>query len=211
MATNKYFNPSFYSKPQQDLLSSLMKECVQQQGYDVHYMPREIVNMDYLFGEDVASNFTDAIEIEAYIKTFEGHGGEHDIVTKFGLDIRDDMTIQIHQGRFKEEITSKYPNIVRPREGDLVFFALDKGASIFEIVYAENEIPFYQLGEIYLYDIRMKRFVFSGEQIDTAIPEIDKSTNSTEATAMIISDNANVQTEVANIIDNSELNPFVDF
>lgn len=186
MAINPYFYTSFYSKPQQNLLSSLMKEAIQQQGYDVYYMPREIVNLDYLFGEDVSSRFMNAIQIEAYIKTFEGHGGEQDVISKFGLDIRDEMVLQIHQGRFREEITSQYPNVVRPREGDLIFFGLDRGISIFEISYVENEIPFYQLGEQYLYDIKMKRFVYSGEHIETGNQDIDIIMNYGATTKLVL-------------------------
>lgn len=189
MATNPYFFASYKGNAEQDLVSSLMQEAIQQQGYDVHYIPREFANLDYLFGEDTNSDFTDAIEIEAYIKDFAGYKGNKELITKFGLDIGDDLTIQIHQDRFHEEVSSKYPNITRPKEGDLIYFGLDTH-SIFEISYVEEKVPFFQLGNLYLYTISMKRFVYSGENIKTGNIEIDDVINYGSTTTMVLGTSA---------------------
>jgi hypothetical protein len=150
----------------------LTRESIQQQGYDMYYIPRETVALDYLFGEDIQSAFTDPISIECYIKSVIGYTGAGDVLAKFGLDIQDDMMIQMHIQRFDDEVTSKFPEIGRPREGDLMYFGLDKH-SIFEISFVENKKPYYQLGSIYIYELSLKRFVFSGEKINTGIEDID--------------------------------------
>jgi hypothetical protein len=172
MAINNYFNSTLKGNEEQSLISDLMKECIQIQGYDIKYMPRETVNLDYLFGEDAQSKFTDAIELECYIKSFDGYGGSGETLAKFGLDIQDDLTIQIHINRFDDTVSTKFPNIIRPREGDLIYFGLDRH-SIFEISFVNNKVPFFQAGALYIYEITLKRFVFGSEQIETGEYDID--------------------------------------
>ena len=84
MATNPYFKSSYFGAGEQSLINALNKEAIQVQGYDINYMPRETVNLDYLYGEDVASKFGDAIPLEAYIVTTQGYGGVGD--TQLNLD-----------------------------------------------------------------------------------------------------------------------------
>lgn len=172
MSTNKYFKSNFTGIGEQSLLNNLIRESIQTMGYDVLYLPRETINLDYLYGEDAQSKFTDAIEIEAYIKDTGGYGGAGDTLAKFGLDIQDDLTLQIHIQRFADEITNIFPKIIRPREGDLIYFKLDTH-SIFEITFVENKKPFYQAGQIYIYELSLKRFVYGAETIDTGYNEID--------------------------------------
>ena len=157
---------------EQSLISDLMKEAIQIQGYNIYYLPRENVAKDYLFGEDTISLFRDAIALECYIKSIEGYEGNGHILAKFGLDVQDDLSIQIHQDRFRDEISSKFNNIIRPREGDLIYFGLDKH-SIFEISFVDNKVPFFQAGSLYLYELSLKRFVYGAETISTGINDID--------------------------------------
>lgn len=173
MAVNQYFRSSYFGKGEQNLLNGLVRETIQRHGYDISYMPRETVNLDYLYGEDAQANFGIAIPLEAYIKDNRGYTGAGDSLAKFGLDIQDDFTLQIHIDRFEQEVSTRFNNIIRPREGDLIYFGLDKH-SMFEITFVENKIPYYQEGAIYLYTISLSRFVMGGERIATDIPEIDE-------------------------------------
>jgi hypothetical protein len=172
LATNQYFRSSYFGTGEQNLLNELQKEVIQRHGYDVMYMPRENVNFDYLFGEDTKSQFDTAIAIECYIKDNRGYTNSGDTLAKFGLDIQDDFTIQIHIDRFEEEVTSEYPQIIRPREGDLIYFGLDKH-SIFEISFVDNKTQFFQEGKLYIYTLNLHRFVMGGENIATGNIEID--------------------------------------
>ena len=172
MATNSYFRSTYNGVGEQSLISDLMKESIFIQGYDIFYIPRENVAKDYLFGEDTLSLFRDAIALECYIKDVEGYQGNGHILAKFGLDVQDDLTIQIHIDRFKDEISSKFNHITRPRDGDLIYFGLDKH-SIFEISFVDNKIPFFQAGTLYLYELSLKRFVYGAETITTGVFEID--------------------------------------
>lgn len=172
MATNPFFNSNYKGREEQTLLDGLFQECIQIQGYDIYYMPREDVNYDYLFGEDTHADFVKTYQLEAYIVNVDGYTGNNHIITKLGLDVQDELTLQIHVGRFREEITNNFPEITRPREGDLLYFGLDIH-SIFEISFVEDKVPFFQLGDNYIYQLSLRRFVYGSQNIDTGIEEID--------------------------------------
>lgn len=185
MATNPFFVSSYSGSEEQDLLRRLITESIQIQGYDLYYMPKESVNFDYLFGQDQLAKYNKTYQIEAYIKDIDGYQGKGQILSKLGLDVQDDMTIQISIERFDEVVVTAEPTIIRPREGDLVYFGLDKH-SIFEITFVENKTPFFQLGSLYVYEINMKRFSYGAQTIETGIEEIDLVNNFGAITTIIL-------------------------
>jgi hypothetical protein len=105
MSTNAYFNNFAYSR-EQDLVEDLQIEAIKIYGHNVKYMPRTLVNVDHLFGEDVLSKFDEAINVEMYIKNVEGFEGEGDLLSRFGLEIRDQITFTVARKRFDQAITS---------------------------------------------------------------------------------------------------------
>ena len=180
MATNVYFNnfPTTQITGEQQLVEDLVIEALQMYGMDVYYLPRESRDsVDYLYGEDVLKTFKKAYPLEIYLENVTGMDGEQDFITKFGLEIRDEMTILVSRRRFK--YATKSLNLVRPREGDLVYLPMMQ--NFFEITYVESEndqAMFYTLGRgrggnVYLYALKLKQFVFSEEVISTGVSEID--------------------------------------
>jgi len=165
MATNLYFN-NVQSNAEQELVNSLTSEVIQIHGMDVFYIPRTIVKEDLIMGEDVLSKFSTAYEIEMYLKSTEGFGGEGDLVSKFGLDVRDEVIFTVHKDRF--ELAT---DMVKPLEGDLLFLPINKG--LFEIKFVEHEQPFYQAGKNYSFDLTCELYQYSEEQLDTGISDID--------------------------------------
>ena len=105
MATNKYFNNFSYGR-EQDLVEDLTIEAIKIYGHNVKYLPRTRVNTDNLFGEDTLSTFDEGIDIEMYIKNTEGFEGEGDLLSRFGLEIRDSVTFTVARKRFDQSITS---------------------------------------------------------------------------------------------------------
>jgi len=105
MATNVYFNNFNYGR-EQDLVEDLTIEAIKIYGHNVKYMPRTKVNVDHLFGEDDLSKFDEAIDVEMYIKNVEGFEGEGDLLSRFGLEIRDQITFTVARKRFDQAITS---------------------------------------------------------------------------------------------------------
>ena len=123
-----------------------------------------------------SSKFDDNFLLEAYVNTYEGYSGAGDIMTKFGVSLRDEVTLTISKERF-EDFISPFLNIdayeiaTRPREGDLIFFPL--GQRLFEVKFVEHEQPFYQLGKNYVYQLQCELFEYEDEIIDTGVDEID--------------------------------------
>ena len=165
MATNLYFN-NVQSNAEQELINSLTSEVIKVHGMNVYYIPRTLVKEDVLLGEDVLAKFSTAYEIEMYLKTTEGFGGEGDLVSKFGLDVRDEVIFTVHKDRF--ELAT---DMSKPLEGDLVFLPISKG--LFEIKFVEHEQPFYQAGKNYSFDITCELYQYSEEQLETGIADID--------------------------------------
>ena len=164
MATNLYFN-NVTSHAEQELINDLTSEVIQLHGMDVFYIPRTLIKEDPLLDEDVLSRFEVAYEIEMYIKGTEGFGGEGDLVSKFGLDVRDEVIFTVHKDRF--ELATTKP---KPLEGDLIFLPMSKG--LFEIKFVEHEQPFYQAGKNYSFDITCELFQYSEEQFEKGVPEV---------------------------------------
>jgi len=176
-------NPFFLqgSKTEQGLLQDLINESIKIYGIDVHYLPRQYVTERTVIREVIESKFTNAFPIEAYISSVEGYGNNPTILSKFGIQALNEITLVISSDRFSNYISpliKNQPNIkisTRPKEGDLIYFPL--GKRLFEIKYVEHETPFYQLNNSYTYELRCELFRYEDEFIDTSISEIDELTS----------------------------------
>ena len=157
MATNIYFQNSITD---QNLLNDITREVIQQAGIDVMYIPRTLVKEDLILGEDVLSQFNTAYEIEMYVKSSDNFGGPDDAISRFGLDISDELILVVHAESFKFAT-----NNTTPLEGDLIYFPLSKG--LFEIKFVEDEQPFYQVGKNYVFELTCEVFQYGEEKIDT--------------------------------------------
>ena len=177
MALNPFFQQGTQSE--QKLVQELINEQLKMYGVEVTYIPRKIVNRDTIFTEVESSKFDDSYTLEAYVNTYEGYGGQGDIMTKFGVSIKDELTLTISKERFEDfivpflqtESDSEIEVDTRPREGDLVYFPL--GSRLFEVKFVEHEDPFYQLGKNYVYQLKCELFEYEDEVIDTSIDAID--------------------------------------
>ena len=158
MTTNHFFK-NFNSFPQQELLNSLTREVIQMSGLDVLYLPRTLVTKDDILNEDPLSKFESAVDIEMYINIPEGFGGVGDISTKFGLDVQDEIIMIVNKERFFKETA-----LSAPREGDLIYFPLDR--NIFEIRFVEDEKPFYTMGKNTVFEMTCEKYVFSEEKFE---------------------------------------------
>ena len=171
MPTNVYFDTG--TKSEQHLYEDLMIEQLKIYGQDVFYIPRTLVKEDELFGEDTLSKFDDAYQIEMYFENVEGYEGEKEIMSKFGLQMNEDVTFVVARRRF-EQLVSHDSNLIvktRPNEGDLVYFP--KVKKIFEITFVDHDDPFYQVHNVPAFKLKCKTFEYSSEDLDTGITEID--------------------------------------
>ena len=177
MALNPFFLQG--SVGEQNLMQELINEQLKIYGVEITYIPRKIVNRSTVFEELERSKFDDNFLLEAYVDTWDGYGGQGDIMTKFGMTLKDELTVSISRERFEDFIApfmEAMPDdeiliATRPREGDLVFFPL--GNRLFEVKFVEHEDPFYQLGKNYVYKLQCELFEYEDEVIDTGVEEID--------------------------------------
>ena len=181
MALNPFFLQGTQSE--QRLVQDIINEHLRFHGVEVTYIPRKFVNKKTVIEEVQSSKFDDNFAIEAYLNTYDGYGGAGDILTKFGVSIRDELILTISKERFEDFIApfmagiddgtedSELPTPTRPREGDLVYFPL--GQRLFEVKFVEHEDPFFQLGKNYVYQLKCELFEYEDEVLDTSIPEID--------------------------------------
>jgi len=211
---NFYFE-NFQNSMEQTLIEDLVIESIRIYGIDTWYVVRNRSNHDDILNEDDLPTFEEAYQAEMYVKNVEGFEGEGDFLSKFGLQIRDSMTMTLAIRVFDQNV-GHYANLSRPREGDLLYFPLN--GKIFEIMHVEHESVFYQMGSLQMYDLRCELFEFSNERFDTGVLEIDTLFDKYETTAATtideleridsIADNQTTETFADNIIDFSETNPF---
>ena len=179
MPTNFYYNnfPANQITSEQLLVEDLVIEAMQIYGMDVFYMPRttrDAGGVDFLFGDDVLKQYLSAYPLEMYMENVTGMDGEQDFISKFGLEVRDEVTLLVSRRRFAATVPQR-----RPNEGDLIYIPLVK--NFFEITFVEHEndqAMFYTLGRgrggnVYVYALKLKQFVFSEEVISTGNQEID--------------------------------------
>ena len=199
MARNRFFNQYTPVKQEQSLVEDLIIESIKIYGVDGYYLPRTHVNLDKIYGEDASMLFDDALEMELYVKSFDGFAGQEDFLAKFGLQIDESVTFVISQKRFTQSLKTSliteysynmltedgdellsnrndvseydYEAIVRPREGDMIWIPMF--SSLYEIKFTQNIENFFQLGKLYTYELRCDRLEYSSERINTDITEID--------------------------------------
>jgi hypothetical protein len=200
MARNRFFNQYTPVKQEQSLVEDLIIESIKIYGIDGYYLPRTHVNLDKIYGEDASMLFDDALEMELYVKSFDGFMGQEDFLAKFGLQIDESVTFVISQKRFTQSLKTSiiteysynmltedgdellsnrndvseydYEAIVRPREGDMIWIPMF--SSMYEIKFTQNIENFFQLGKLYTYELRCDRIEYSSERINTDVAEIDE-------------------------------------
>ena len=186
-------NPFFLqgSPNEQFLVQDLINEQIQMYGVEVYYLPRKIFKTDDIIREIQSSKFDDVFALEAYINNYDGYAPDSDIMTKFGLRLKNEISLTISRERYEEFIAPFLEGIssgiregriteydfadliTRPKEGDLIYFPL--GERLFEIKRVEHEKPFYQLGSSYTYELSCELYEYENELIDTAIEEVDNT------------------------------------
>ena len=175
MALNPYFIQG--TSGEQNLVQDLINEQLKMYGVEVYYLPRQYATTDNVIKEVIQSEFNYSYPIEAYVDNFDGYGDNTVMLSKFGIQAENELTVTISKERFENYISpliKNLPNVelsTRPKEGDLIYFPL--GDRLFEIKFVEHEKPFYQLKKNYVYTLTCQLFRPEDEILDTGIEEID--------------------------------------
>lgn len=217
MATSVYFR-NYDNFNEQNLIDDLVIESIRIYGIDVTYISGEFNNIDDILNEDDMPLYDQKYEFEVYVKNVDGFEGEGDFLSKFGLEIRDQVTFTVAIRTFERHVTRNNGSKVRPRENDIIWLPLNK--KMYRITYVEHESVFYQTGALQVYDIKCELMEFSNERFDTGIYEIDhyfddvKTTSDTVSTLQDLEEtdplaqNLAFETVADDIIDFSEIDPF---
>ena len=194
---NKYFEPP--STPQEsEIVNCMVTELIQISGMDVYYIPRELNRLDNLFGEDVLSSFESKYMIEMYLNDVFEFGGQGDMMSNFGLEIRDEINLTVSSTRFREELDMNVP-----LEGDLIFVPKDN--ALFEITYVDFNKKFFAHNTTPKFDIKCELFEYSNENIEIGIESVDMLDN----TNMVEDEFGDLQPVSENETDNTAINDLI--
>ena len=169
MPKNTYFTQG--SITEQGLYEELVIEAMGIYGTDVYYLPRKIISQDDITNEVIESQFNETHLIEMYIESAEGFEGDGTLLSKFGLEIRDQINLVVARKTFGQMMQESQEERIRPTEGDLIYLPLTK--SLFEIKFVEHEQPFYQLKNVPVFKLNGETYEYRGEEIDTGIVQVD--------------------------------------
>jgi len=237
MGTSVFFN-NFQNSMEQTLIEDLVIESIGIYGHDMFYCPRTLVATDKILGESPMAEYNQAYELDLYIKSFDSYGGDGQFLSKFNLEIRDQMTLTVAIRNFNNEV-GQYTGQSRPGEGDLIYIPMvDR---ILVIKFVEKVAVFYQMGALQTFDLVCEPWEYSSERLNTgidAIDSIEKNLTLNIASYGILThdgysiadndnwpiiqtafdfstqardwyeDNTEIQTESDGILDFSEINPF---
>jgi hypothetical protein len=212
-----FFN-NFDSYAEQDLVESLICESISIYGHGIYYCPRTLEKKDEILSEDTLSTYRSAYELDAYIRSYDAFEGDGTFLSKFNLEIRDQITFVFARRTFGSEIAIQLPEIQRPREGDLIYSSMMK--RLFIIKFVNNTSIFYQMGSLQVWDVVCEVFEYSNERFFTGIWEIDQIeeqysvSNVTDedeyedAMKNVFSTNKEFQEQGEGIVDLSQFDPF---
>jgi hypothetical protein len=213
MATNFFFN-NFQASQEQLLLENLIVESIKIYGHDIYYVPRKLNNYDDVYGADDQSSYEVAYPIEMYIKSIDGFSGDQEFLSKFGVEIRNQVVFSVARRIFNDEV-GEFTTQVRPNEGDLIWFPLNQRA--FQIKYVNKYEMFYQLGALQTWEMTCEVFEYSGELINTGIPEIDaiQKKYDTNILDWVIKQESSIKTPILTedgdyiVLENSSMNDLI--
>jgi len=178
MALNPFFTQG--TKNEQNLVQDLINEQLKMYGVECYYLPRKYLTTNTVIREVVQSKFDDAYPLEAYVNNYDVYQGNGTVLSKFGIEVQQDINLTISKDRFENYITPLIRNetgiklSTRPKEGDLIWFPLDD--RLYEIKFVEHAKPFYQLKELYVYELQCEVFRYEDETVDTGVGSIDDET-----------------------------------
>lgn len=209
MATNVFFrNYDFFNE--QQLIDDLVIESIQIYGVDTYYITKNPSPLDELQNEVPLATFDAAYHIDMYVKTVDGFQGEGDFLSKFGLEIRDQVTFTVAMRTFERFVTRNKTTWVRPREGDLVYMPMNQ--KFFKVTFVEHESVFYQTGALQVFDLKCELYEYSNERFETGVALVDNAFNAYKTSSIDnLTDLQQIDPIAKNIVYETEGDSFIDF
>ena len=161
------------TRAEKNLYEDLIIEQLKIYGHDVHYMPRENLYTDGILG-NTTDKFTDEYMIEMYVEEVNGFAGQGDLIGKFGLDMRDELTFVVVRRTFELLVDQPSNTLTfnRPKEGDVIYMPLFK--KFWQVDFVEDEDPMYQISDLPIFKLKCSTWDYSSESVETGLTEIDE-------------------------------------
>ena len=161
------------TRAEKNLYEDLIIEQLKIYGHDVHYMPRENLYTDGILG-NTTDKFTDEYMIEMYVEEVNGFAGQGDLIGKFGLDMRDELTFVVARRTFELLVDQPSNTLTfnRPKEGDVIYMPLFK--KFWQVDFVEDEDPMYQISDLPIFKLKCSTWDYSSESVETGLTEIDE-------------------------------------
>jgi hypothetical protein len=212
MPTNLYFN-NYNSNAEQRVIEDLIVESIKIMGFEAFYLPNDNdIARDLLYGEDPIKKFQSAYPLEMYLSSDPlDYQGQQEFFSKFGLEIKDSVNVMLSKRSFAQRVPQTI--MTRPREGDLVYVPFLNGTGeLYEITFAEQSKDFHMLGrkQPYFYELKLEKFKYSQEVIDTGTEEIDEVVEQNAYTIKLITGAGTGTYELNEIVYQSNDNTFAN-
>jgi len=176
MAISPYFNNYNARYDEQRLVEDLITESIQIMGFQAYYLPNNNdAARDLIYGEDPTKKFQSAFPLEMYLSSANEYMGEKEMFSKFGLEIRNQVTVIVSKRAFSQRVPQN--TYTRPREGDLIYIPFLNGTGeLYEIKFTNQNKDFFMLGRKvpYYYELELEKFKYSQEVISTGVDDIDQ-------------------------------------
>lgn len=171
---SQYFN-NYQTAVESTLVEDLYNEAIYIMGFSGYYIPNtNSQGRDLLYGDDPLKQFTESYKMDTYLVNSMDYGDEHDFFTKFGLEVKNSVKVQIAVKEFNKKTGNKFK---RPLEGDLIYVPFMKNTGeLFEITFVNTAKDLYTLGRTkpYFYELSLEPFKYNDEVLDTGVTQIDK-------------------------------------
>lgn len=212
MPTNLYFN-NYNSNAEQRVIEDLIVESIKIMGFEAFYLPNDNdIARDLLYGEDPIKKFQSAYPLEMYLSSDPlDYQGQQEFFSKFGLEIKDSVNVILSKRSFAQRVPQTI--MTRPREGDLVYVPFLNGTGeLYEITFSEQSKDFHMLGrkQPYFYELKLEKFKYSQEVIDTGTEEIDEIVEQNAYTIKLITGAGSGTYELDEIVYQSNDNTFAN-
>ena len=103
MALNPFFTQG--TKNEQNLVQDLINEQLKMYGVECYYLPRKYLTTNTVIREVVQSKFDDAYPLEAYVNNYDVYQGNGTVLSKFGIEVQQDINLTISKDRIENNIT----------------------------------------------------------------------------------------------------------
>jgi len=172
MPASVYFD-NYNAQNEQQLLEDLIVESINIYGHEVYYLPRRLENKDEIYEQSDIVSYNEYHIVPMYLENVGGFVGDSDFLSKFGIEIRNQIVLAVAIREFEEHVNKKSIefDLSRPREGDLIYFAPNN--KLFQIKYTDKFQMFYQLGTLQTWKLTLELFEYSGEKFNTGIEKLD--------------------------------------